>query len=54
LLWQIWQHRRPGVAWAALCGFAVHSLVDDPLWWWAPGLGAVSLLAIMMRENQNG
>lgn len=54
LLWQIWRHRRPGPAWAALCGFAIHSLVDDPIWFWAPGLGVMSLLAIMIRGEHNG
>lgn len=55
LLWQIWRHRRPGPAWAALVGFMVHSLVDDPIWFWAPGLGVMSLLAIMMKgELHNG
>lgn len=51
LLWQIWRHRRPGPVWAALVGFMVHSLVDDPIWFWAPGLGVMSLLAIMVRDD---
>lgn len=54
LLWQIWKHRRPGPAWAALCGFMIHSLVDDPVWFWAPGLGVMSLLAIMMKGEVDG
>lgn len=54
LLWQIWRHRRSGPAWAALCGFMVHSLVDDPIWFWAPGLGVMSLLAIMIKGKGDG
>ncbi len=53
LLWQIWKHRRSGPAWAALAGFMVHSFVDDPVWFWAPGLGVMSLLAIMLKGGQN-
>lgn len=53
LLWQIWQHHRPGPAWAALCGFMVHSLVDDPIWFWSVGLGVMSLLAIMLKGKIN-
>lgn len=52
LVWQIWRHRRPGPAWSALVGFMVHSLVDDPIWYWAPGLGVMSLLAIVIREGE--
>jgi len=52
LLWQTWRHRRPGPAWAALVGFMVHSLVDDPIWFWAPGLGVMSLLAIMIKDER--
>jgi len=53
LLWQVWKHRRPGPAWAALVGFMIHSLVDDPVWFWSPGFGVMSLLAIMMKEQKD-
>jgi hypothetical protein len=51
LVWQVWRHHRPGPAWAALVGFFIHSMVDDPIWFWSPGFGVMSLLAIVMREN---
>lgn len=52
LVWRIWQNRRPGPEWAALCGFAVMSLVDDPIWLYAPGLGVMSILAVIERRKR--
>jgi len=53
-VWQTWKHRQPGMAWAALCGFAVFSMVDDPIWFWSVGLGVMTVLAIMMKgENHD-
>ncbi|MBU0491308.1 MAG: hypothetical protein KKB13_05605 [Chloroflexi bacterium] len=53
VVWQAWRirHNGPWWAWAALVGFAVHSMVDEPLWFWGPGLGVMALLALLSTKK---
>lgn len=54
LLWEIWRMRDTAPRWvlAALAGFAAHSLVDEPIWFWGPGLGVMALLALLSQRDR--